>query len=313
MPMNKQAVIGIIKKIFTYHGYNIHYSDFCDMLAEKDLEHLFIKFEPAANFNSIRHFSNNVEKYGGRGILISESLDEKTRSFALGEGLTPWDSNELESWVGRAVLSGALEEPAEKASIKKVEKEHEKTIMIPLRSVPVNIGKSDALSIAEAKVGRSRSQKLKFIPVWYYSYSFSTQKKFKSRMIDLTGDGEGYIHALTGENYFNRYTNFQDNTFVPTHNYEIKQPAVTKEDALSRAVEAITREHKKEIRLNEMIGDTIVFEHKLFAPDPEEINLKMEILHIPVWEIRGRSETIEINGYDGHVVVIKVYNYTEFV
>ncbi len=323
MSVNKQAVIGIVKKIFTYYGYKINPSEICDMIAEKGSEHLFIKFDTVTNFNSIRHFSNNVQIYSGKGIIILESVDDKTRSFALDEGLTLWDRNDLESWIGRAVLGGALQEQLEMPVIKDepadipaeepVKKEFEKTIRILLRSVPVNIGKSDAISIAEAKIGRSTGQKLKFIPVWYYDYSFSVQKKFKSRTVDLAADGEGYIHALTGENSFNKCKDFQDNTFVPTQNYEIEQPSVSKKDALGKATEAIIREHTKEIRLNEMIGDTIVFENRMFAPEPAEINMKMELLHIPVWEIRGRGETVEINGYDGRIEAIKAYSDAEFV
>ena len=169
------------------------------------------------------------------------------------------------------------------------------------------------MSIAEAKVGTAKYQQLKFIPVWYYKYSFSTQKKFKSRTIDLTGDGEGYVNALTGENSFNKYRDIQDNTIVPTQNYEIKQPKVEKKDALSRAADVIIREHTKEIRINEMIGDTIVFENKVFAPEPQDIKMEMELIHIPVWEIRGRHETVEVNGYSGQIMAVKVYNDAEFV
>ncbi|MCZ7357918.1 MAG: hypothetical protein O8C66_15955 [Candidatus Methanoperedens sp.] len=334
--MNKQAVIGIIKKIFRYYGYSLNASDISELLAEKDSEHLFIKFDTVVNFNSIRHFSNSVQRYSGKGIIVLESIDEKTRSFALEEGLTIWDRSELESWIGRAVLVGALGEeinkehpevttaktenifesitaPPHEVLQELVKSENEKTIRILLRSVPINIGKSDALSIAEAKIGKSKSQKLKFIPVWYYNYSFNTQKKFKSRTVDLVGDGEGYIHALTGGNSFRKCKDFQDNTFVPTQNYEIKQPIVSKKDATGKATDAIIMEHAKEIRLNEMIGDTIVFENKVFAPEPEEVTLKIDLIHIPVWEIRGLGETIEINGYDGQIIAIKAYSDAEFV
>lgn len=334
MSVNKQAVIGIIKRIFTYYGYSVNYSDISDFLAEKNADHLFVEYDASANFNSIRHFSNNVGKYGGKGILILDSVDEKTRSFALSEGITVWDRGELESWVGRAVLSGALEEiqispePAaekrevfstlqphvpEKISVASEKNEFERTIRILLRSVPINIGKADALSIAQAKVGSSRSQKLKFIPVWHYNYSFSTQKKFKSRIIDLAGDGEGFINALTGTNSFSKLKDVQDNIFVPTQNYEIKQPLIVRNDALDKAMDAIIREHAKEIRLNEMIGDTIIFENKIFAPAEEDINLEMELIHIPVWEIKGSAETAEINGYDGHIEALKAYSDAEFV
>ncbi len=324
--MNKQAVLDILRKIFTYYGYEVNSSDISDLLAEKDSEHLFIKYDPFVNTNSVKHFSNNVQRYAGKCILISDSFDEKIRAFALDEGLTLWDRSELESRIGRAILAGALEGPGERMEIKSTDesphvqipieqpkKEYEKTIRIFLRSVAVQIGKSDALSIAESKVGSAKYQILRFIPVWYYRYSFNTQKKFKSRIIDLAGNGEGYINALTGENSFEKYPDIQDNTFVPTQNYEIKQPKVEKKDSLARAAEAIIREHTKEVRLNEMIGDTIVFEQKVFSPDPQDLNLEMELIHIPVWEIRGKNEIIEVNGYNGRIMALKGYHDTEFV
>jgi hypothetical protein len=253
--------------------------------------------------------------------MISESFDEKTRLFALDEGLTLWDRSELESRIGRAVLAGGLEGTREKKLLKKEsevqrtqpKKDYEKTVRIFLRSVAVNIGSPEALAIAEAKIGRAKYQQLKFIPVWYYRYAFNTQKKFKSRMIDLNGEGEGYINALTGENSFNKLMDIQDNTFVPTQNYEIKQPKVEKKEALSRAIDAVISEHAKEVRLNEMIGDTIVFENKVFAPEPQDLNMDMELLHIPVWEIRSSTEAVEVSGYDGKIVAVKVYSDAEFV
>ncbi|MCG2738385.1 MAG: hypothetical protein L6282_18540 [Candidatus Methanoperedenaceae archaeon] len=324
--MNRQAVIDILRKIFTFYGYEVTSSDGCDLFAGKESEHLFIKFDPIPNFNSIRHFSGIVQRYGGKGILISDLFDEKIRATALDDGLLLWDRSEIESRIGRAVLAGAFGQyGSEKAEIRGSEiqqtfqmqrepkKEYEKTIRIFLRSVTVNIGKSDALSIAEAKVGAVKSQKLKFIPVWFYRYSFNTQKKFKSRMVDLKGEGEGYVNAITGENYFGKCKDIQDNTFVPTQNYEIKQPVVEKKDALNKAVGAIIREHTKEVRLNEMIGDTIIFEQKVFAPEPVDITMETELIHFPVWELSGGRETIEINGFDGHILGVNVTNDAEFV
>lgn len=197
--------------------------------------------------------------------------------------------------------------------IEQPKKEYEKTIRIFLRSVPINIGKSDALSIAESKIGTAKSQILRFIPVWYYKYSFNTQKKFKSRMIDLIGNGEGYIHALTGENFFDKYREVQDNTLVPTQNYEINEPMVDKKDAVIKAANAIIHEHTKEVRINEMIGDTIVFEQKIFSPEPQDLNVELDLLHIPVWEIQGKNETLEVNGYNGQIMAVRVYHDVEFV
>jgi hypothetical protein len=322
--MNKQVIIDIVKNIFTYRGYNISSSEICDLLAEKDDEHFLIKFEKDPNYNNIRYFSNMVKRYG-KGIVISDSFDEKIRMFALDDGLTLWDRGELEMQIGRAVLAGALEKHEERQTQKEESdyssvppnepeiRQYKKTINVMLRSVPVNIGKQDALSIAEAKIGTPRSQALKFIPVWYYSYSFDVQKKYKSKIVDLSGEGEGYIHAITGENFFNKYRDIKENILMPTQNYEIKEPIIQKKDAAGKALNSIIREHTKEVRLNEMIGDTIVFENKIFAPDPSEINIKIDLLYVPFWEIKGKREAIDINGYDGHIMAIKLYNDAELV
>lgn len=320
--MNKQVIIDIVKNIFTYRGYNVSSSEICDLLAEKDDEHFLIKFEKDPNYNNIRYFSNMVKRYG-KGIVISKSFDENIRMFALDDGLILWDRSELEIQIGRAVLAGALEKHEEIPTQKEdsafsppnepEKREYKKTINVMLRSVPVNIGKQDALSIAEAKIGTPKSQSLKFIPVWYYSYSFDVQKKYKSKIVDLTGEGEGYIHAITGENFFNKYRDIKENILMPTQNYEIKEPSIQKKDAAGKALNSIIREHTKEVRLNEMIGDTIVFENKIFAPDPSEINIKLDLLYVPFWEIKGKREVIDINGYDGHIMAIKLYNDAELV
>jgi hypothetical protein len=332
--MNKQAVLYILNEIFQFYGFKTVSSEISDILAEKDNEHLFITFEQTPNSNNIRYFSYNVQRYGGKGIVVSESFDEKTRIQARNEGITLWDRGEMESWVGKAVLTGALidlkkeipepisfsEIPGELPFAQPLSKEQhvppqpgpetKRLIKILLRSLPLNIGGSDSLSIAGTKIGTPKSQVLVFIPTWYYGYSFSVQKRFKSRLVDLSGEGEGYVNALTGDIFYTKYRDIQDAIMVP-QNYEIRKPVIEKRDAASRVLDAVIKTHTKEARLNEMIGDTIVFEHKIFAPDPEDINLKMDILHIPVWEIRSRKELVEINAYDGHIIDIRVYNDAE--
>lgn len=235
--------------------------------------------------------------------------------FALDEGLALWNRSDLESWVGRAVLTGALGEYLERipktaeeprlvtfqVPEESMKEDYERSIKLSLPSLPINIGKADALTIARTKISMIKSQKLKFIPVWYYHFSFSTQKKYLSRTVDLSGDGEGYLNAMTGENFLIKFKDVLNNIFVPTQNYEILQPLIEKNLAITKATSAISRKYTKEVRINEMVGDTIVFEHKLFAPDSKDIQLEMDLIHIPVWEVMGRSRVLEINGYSGQI------------
>jgi len=76
---------------------------------------------------------------------------------------------------------------------------------------------------------------------------------------------------------------------------------------------SVIREHTKEVRLNEMIGDTIIFEQKVFSPEPEDIMMEMELIHFPIWELTGGRDILEINGYDGNILGVRTSNDAEFV
>ncbi|KPQ45083.1 MAG: hypothetical protein MPEBLZ_00345 [Candidatus Methanoperedens nitroreducens] len=125
-----------------------------------------------------------VKRYG-KGIVISDSFDEKIRMLALNDGLILWDRGELEMQIGRVVLGEALAKHEEKpdeneysifSSIQEpvkvnepqakehLTKEYEKTIKVMLRCVPVNIGKKDAISIAQAKVGTPKKPDIEIYP-----------------------------------------------------------------------------------------------------------------------------------------------------
>jgi hypothetical protein len=56
-----------------------------------------------------------------------------------------------------------------------------------------------------------------------------------------------------------------------------------------------------------------VFEQKVFSPELQDLNLEIDLIHIPVWEIRGQGETVEINGFNGQIMSVKVYHDAEFV
>lgn len=180
-------------------------------------------------------------------------------------------------------------------------REIEGKIRIILTSAPVNISRANAAGIGESHVGDIKNQRIVFIPFWRYKYLFRVKKSYKTKMVDLSGNGEGAVNALSGENTFTSLRDVFSYADVPTKNYEIKKPAISKNDAVAKALELIIREHTQEVRLSEMIGDTIVYEKKTFSPDAEDISITADLIHIPVWEVQGVREVIEINAYDGHV------------
>ncbi|MCL7412571.1 MAG: hypothetical protein M8353_03015 [ANME-2 cluster archaeon] len=189
----------------------------------------------------------------------------------------------------------------------------EELIRIPLPSFSINMAKTSAIKIGQAKVGEVQDFLLKFIPYYSYRYDFETKRKLASEIVDLSGQGEGMVNAITGENKFTRITGVLEYTDIPTENYHIKEPVIIDNDAQETALNAIISKHTRRMKKDEIKGDTIVYENKTVAPGKNEINVPIRLIYVPVWEIRGKSNTVDINAYDGHVVEEPLDNDAEFV
>lgn len=186
-------------------------------------------------------------------------------------------------------------------------------IDIQLRSLPAHITRQNAASIANHRVGQTASVVLRFIPFWQYHYNINLVKQYKSRTVDLSGDGIGVVNALVGGNKFVRYERVHDRVSVPDENYMIKNPVISQEDARDIAIQAIIRQYTKRLRINEMVGEALIFENKSFKPRQKDINIELDLIHIPIWNIKGKTGSIEINAHDGHILTEVIDSDAEFV
>jgi len=80
-----------------------------------------------------------------------------------------------------------------------------------------------------------------------------------------------------------------------------------------KVLDAIILKHSNKMKVDEVKGDTIVSESKTLSPLKNEIDLVINIVYIPVWEIQGKQNTIDINAYDGHTLETPVDDDAEFV
>jgi len=189
----------------------------------------------------------------------------------------------------------------------------EPIIQVQLPSMPINMPKSSAVKIGQAKIEDVEGFLLKFIPYYSYSYDFNTKRKFRSKVIDLDGQGEGTINAITSEDSFTRFPQPLEHIEVPTENYQIKEPHITDKEALEIAIDAIIKKHSQNLKLDEVKEDAIIYESRVVSPEQKDINITIRLVYVPVWEIRGISNTIDINAYDGHFIEEPVDDDVEFV
>ena len=191
--------------------------------------------------------------------------------------------------------------------------QEEEIVRIPLPSLPINMAKTSAIKISQAKIGEVQDVLLKFIPSYSYKYQFDTKRKFRSKIIDLNGQGGGMVNAITGEHTFTHSSDPLEYAEIMTDNYQIKEPTVSDEEAKKKVLDAVILKHSRKMKVDEVKGDAIISESKTLSPLENEINLAINIVYIPVWEIQGKQNTIDINAYDGHILETPVDDDAEFV
>ncbi|WMW23904.1 hypothetical protein RE474_07265 [Methanolobus sediminis] len=186
-------------------------------------------------------------------------------------------------------------------------------VVMSLHSPPVNISVDKAYSLAAPHIRGANAAILKFVPFWMYSYSLNVEHRYRSKIIDISGDGSGYLNALNGNQEEMRLQNIQKTVAVPNVEYDVKMPAITEEETTKKLLEDVIEEYTRDLRFDNTQGDAIISEHKRFKPAASDINLSVELVYVPVWEVKGQRNSVEINASSGEVLRNPVDDDVEFV
>ena len=186
-------------------------------------------------------------------------------------------------------------------------------MVLDLHAVPLNISRDHAIGIAKQHVGIVDDVFLKFVPFWTYRYSINIEQQYKSKLIDISGDGNGCLNALNGHDETLEFKEICDSIEVQDEAYEIKGPILTRDEANRSLLDKIIDEHTEDVRFDSMVGDTIISEHKLFKPNDENVNLELEMVYVPIWELNGRKNSVEISAHDAKILCNPVDDDVEFI
>jgi hypothetical protein len=100
---------------------------------------------------------------------------------------------------------------------------------------------------------------------------------------------------------------------IPAVQYELKRPNIDKKQAEKILLSLIIEENTRELRFNNTEGQAVIYEHKSVSPRPEEIQLDIELVYIPFWEVKGKRNSLEINTYNARVLEEPVDEDAEFL
>jgi hypothetical protein len=171
-----------------------------------------------------------------------------------------------------------------------------------IQSVEPKISKDQVMIIAKPYLNNPKDAVLKFVPFWKYRYNIEVEKRFRSKVLSIAGEGKGLLNALNKSREELKIEGFSVPTRVPSVEYEVKRPNVDRKQAQKIILDLIIEENTREMRFNNMEGQAIIYEVRSISPKPEEVELDIELVYIPIWEVKGKRNSLEINAYNAKVL-----------
>src|SRR5208283_249537 len=157
--------------------------------------------------------------------------------------------------------------------------------MLNILSVEPNFSKNQAIDIAKS-----------------YLSNPEVEKRFRSKVLSIAGKGKGFLNALNKSKEKMEIEGLRMPTRIPAVQHEIRRPNVNRKQAEKIILDLIIEENTREMRFNNMDGQAIIYEHRSIGPKAEDIDLDMELVYIPIWEVKGKRNSLEINAYNAKVL-----------
>jgi len=224
-----------------------------------------------------------------RKILFSRNDAART------EHCTRWGLGDLERLAGRAAVASVLGERLEldlgrPAAAMAVPAPEEMGAELP--HVPVKVDERRAKAIA----GESGPATLRFIPYWRYHYRSSGQKGYGTQVVTFNAEKKGAMNAINGSETGGELGQVEVSP-VPI-SAVILQPMVQKAEAEEKLRNRVIEELTQKVRIKQAKGDTIFYEERIFKPERKDIDIEIELVHMPVWQIKGKK-FVELNAVTG--------------
>ena len=160
--------------------------------------------------------------------------------------------------------------------------------------LPIRIDAAAAVRVAH----QDGPTVLRMIPYWRYEYTSGGEATYKGKSIAFDGSGSGWINAVNGlDGDFGAEAKPVAGELDKTA--EIVPPVTQKQEIKEKITADLIKKLTKRLRLKTTAGDAIFAEEKEFKPTEDNIVLKIEKVYVPVWQVRGKKDIIEVNAFTG--------------
>ncbi len=342
--MNRQILLDLLTNILSSQGYDVNpliqgTPPRTDLVVAKDGRMTCIQY--GGNETDLRYFGDAVQGAYDALFISDETTDQMAR-FADRYNIRMWDRAELEIRIGKAMLAEAEDarydllgqeyqksheyepqgyqkyEPREYQEYSAgrmpeiIETADDSRDALQLRCAAVRVDERRAIATAKGFVSGITGAAIEFVPFWNYRYVIDTYRQHKTKAIHLSSEGSGAINALNREKH-EYLQDVCDSISVPCQDYEIKSPTVTKVEAREEILNDAIESNTKNIASTSTSGGAIITEHRTVRPMAKDIDLDMDLVYLPVWEVKGMNGSIMIDAHDGNAITAPVDDDVEFL
>lgn len=189
------------------------------------------------------------------------------------------------NWLTPAIAAGMAEEEEEEMGPE-------------LPHLPLQVSEKRACGIA----GLHGSAKCRFIPYWSYTYVSTGEREVKDRLVSFEAEGAGAINAINSLKM-----KLDPDTIkygaIPFDS-TIMSARLVQEDVEEQIVREVIDRLTQRVRFRYEKGDAIFYEEKTIKPDRNNIRVDLKMIYVPVWQVRGGSRIVEVNGFTGEILSI---------
>jgi hypothetical protein len=238
-----------------------------------------------------------------------EELECKKLLFTLEESVQTensivWGVKEFVRYAGEAALARMLDrtlslsfaatsETVLPSVIQDSGAETRSGITIP--HLPIKVNKQAAEQIA----GIKGSASLRFMPHWVYHYQSSGEQVYKDHRVAFDAEGSFAINAINGLRISADGWTASEKE-IPAGS-EVIKPHLSKEDSSEKVYCELIAQLTKTVRIKQVKGDAIFYEEKMIKPDRRNIQLDVDQVYVPIWQVKGKK-IVEINAFTGEIL-----------
>jgi hypothetical protein len=143
-----------------------------------------------------------------------------------------------------------------------------------------------------------------YIPHYLYKLTGSGEKQFKSHVIDFSAEESGLINAITGTAASLEIPDpgaIEIKTRSVPVGSKILKPEKDKKTTEDEIFQYMKEKLTRNVRVSKTEGDTISYEDIEVSPDQDNLDIKMQLVYLPVIQIRG-NKVIEVETFSGSIL-----------